>query len=115
MPLSIEKSAFAPAGKDDGLRVLVTRFKPYGLGRKDWDLWLTDLAPSKALVKGFLAGQMNWKRFAADYKKEIAAQKSLLRTLRFMSEEGRTITLLCSCGNSDQCHRRVLRDAIEKA
>ena len=115
MPLLIEKSAFAPAGREDGLRLLVTRFKPYGLGKKDWDLWLTDLAPSKALVKGFHADKMSWKDFAARYKKEIAAQKSLLRTLRFMSAEGRRITLLCACDKPDQCHRRLLRDAIEKA
>ena len=115
MPVLIEKSAFAPAGKGDGLRLLVTRFKPFGLGKKDWHLWLADLAPSKALVKGFLAGTMSWKDFAARYKKEIAAQKSLLRTLRFMSAEGRRITLLCACDKPDQCHRRLLRDAIEKA
>ncbi|MFO0986227.1 MAG: DUF488 family protein [Alphaproteobacteria bacterium] len=115
MPVLIEKSAFAPAGKGDGLRLLVTRFKPFGLGKKDWHLWLADLAPSKALVKGFLAGTMSWKDFAARYKKEIAGQKSLLRTLRFLSGEGRPITLLCACDTPDRCHRRLLRDAIEKA
>ena len=115
MPLLIEKNAVAPAGREDGLRLLVTRFKPYGLGKKDWDLWLTDLAPSKALVKGFLAGKMTWARFASAYRKEVAAQKSLLRTLKFMSGEGRRITLLCSCDKPDQCHRRLLRDAIERS
>lgn len=115
MPVLIEKSAFAPAGKGDGLRLLVTRFKPFGLGKKDWHLWLADLTPSKALVKGFLAGTMSWKDFAARYKKEIAGQKSLLRTLRFLSGEGRPITLLCACDTPDRCHRRLLRDAIEKA
>ncbi len=115
MPVLIEKSAFAPTGKGDGLRLLVTRFKPFGLGKKDWHLWLADLAPSKALVKGFLAGTMSWKDFAARYKKEIAGQKSLLRTLRFLSGEGRPITLLCACDTPDRCHRRLLRDAIEKA
>ena len=115
MPVLIEKSAFAPAGKEDGLRLLVTRFKPFGLGKKDWHLWLADLAPSKARVKGVLAGTMSWKDFAARYKKEIAGQKSLLRTLRFLSGEGRPITLLCACDTPDRCHRRLLRDAIEKA
>jgi uncharacterized protein YeaO (DUF488 family) len=66
-------------------------------------------------VKGFLAGKMKWKTFASSYRKEIAAQKSLLRTLKFMSDEGRPITLLCACEKPDQCHRRLLRDAIEKA
>jgi uncharacterized protein YeaO (DUF488 family) len=115
MPLLIEKSAFAPAGPEDGLRLLVTRFKPYGLCKKDWDLWLTDLAPSKALVKGFHAGKMAWKRFASAYRQEIDEQKSLLRLLKHMSAEGRPITLLCACEKPDQCHRRLLRDAIEKA
>jgi uncharacterized protein YeaO (DUF488 family) len=32
-----------------------------------------------------------------------------------MSAEGRPITLLCACEKPDQCHRRLLRDAIEKA
>ncbi len=115
MPLLIEKSAFSPAGPEDGLRLLVTRFKPYGLGKRDWDLWLTDLAPSKALVKGFHAGKMPWSKFAGAYRKEIGAQKSLLRTLKFMSGEGRPITLLCACETPGQCHRRLLRDAIDKA
>ncbi|HEY7607948.1 MAG TPA: DUF488 family protein [Alphaproteobacteria bacterium] len=115
MPLLIEKSAYSPAGTEDGLRLLVTRFKPYGLGRKDWNLWLTDLAPSAALVKGFHAGKLDWKRFAAAYRKEVGARKSLLRLLRHMSEEGRPITLLCACEKPDQCHRRLLRDAIAKA
>ena len=115
MPLLIEKGAYAPAGKADGLRLLVTRFKPYGLGKKDWDLWLRDLSPSSALVKGFKAGKLPWRRFASAYRKEIRAQKSLLRMLRFMSDEGRTITLLCACEKPDQCHRRLLRDAVEKA
>jgi uncharacterized protein YeaO (DUF488 family) len=66
-------------------------------------------------VKGFLAGKMKWKDFASRYRKEIAGQKSLLRTLRFMSAEGRPITLLCACDKPDQCHRRLLRDAIERA
>jgi len=115
MPLLIEKGAYAPAGKEDGLRLLVTRFKPYGLGKKDWHLWLRDLSPSKALVKGFLTGKIEWRRFAAGYKKEIAAQKSLLRLLKLMSGEGRRITLLCACEKPDRCHRRLLRDAIERA
>lgn len=115
MPLLIEKGAYAPAGKEDGLRLLVTRFKPYGLGKKDYDLWLRDLSPSAALVKGFQAGKLDWKRFAGQYRKEIEAQKSLLRMLKFMSDEGRPITLLCACAKPDQCHRRLLRDAIERA
>jgi uncharacterized protein YeaO (DUF488 family) len=115
MPLLIEKGAYAPADRADGLRVLVTRFKPYGLGKKDWDLWLTDLAPSAALVKGYHAGTLAWPRFASLYRREIQRQKSLLRTLRFMSDEGRAITLLCSCEKPDRCHRRLLRDAIAKA
>jgi len=115
MPLLIEKGAYAPADKADGLRILVTRFKPYRLGKADWDLWLRDLAPSAILVKSFLAGKLPWRRFASAYRKEIRAQKSLLRTLRFVSDEGRAITLLCACATPDQCHRRLLRDAIEKA
>ena len=115
MPLLIGKSAFAPAGPEDGLRLLVTRFKPYGLGKKDWDLWLTDLAPSKTLVKGFLAGKLDWKRFASAYRKEVGAQKSLLRLLKHMSDEDRPITLLCTCEKPDRCHRRLLRDAIARA
>jgi uncharacterized protein YeaO (DUF488 family) len=115
MPLLIEKSAFAPAEKRDGLRVLVTRFKPYGLGKRDWDLWLADLAPSAALVKGFQAGRIDWTRFARAYRGGIKAQKSLLRLLRHLSDEGRAITLLCACKTPERCHRRLLRDAIERA
>jgi uncharacterized protein YeaO (DUF488 family) len=115
MPLLIEKGAYAPAEKSDGLRVLVTRFKPYGLGKNDWDLWLADLAPSAGLVKGFKAGRLGWARFASAYRAEMKARRSLLRMLKFMSDEGRAITLLCACEKPDHCHRRLLRDAIERA
>jgi uncharacterized protein YeaO (DUF488 family) len=115
MPLLIEKSAFDPAGKEDGLRLLVTRFKPYGLGKKDYDLWLRDLSPSTGLVKGFLAEKLTWPRFAAAYRREIRGQTSLLKTLRRLSDEGRALTLLCACPTPERCHRRLLRDAISKA
>ena len=115
MPLLIEKNAYAPAARADGLRLLVTRFKPRGIGKADYHLWLRDLAPSAALVKGFHAGTVDWRAFAKRYRGEVQRHKSLLRTLRLMSDEGRPLTLLCACERPDRCHRSLLRDAIAKA
>ena len=42
------KRIYEPAGKDDGLRVLVDRLWPRGIAKKKAriDLWLRDLSPS---------------------------------------------------------------------
>ena len=45
------KRIYEPAGKDDGLRVLVDRLWPRGIAKQKAhiDLWLRDLSPSDGL------------------------------------------------------------------
>ena len=44
-----------PRGPQDGLRVLITRYRPRGLKKADetWDVWIKDLAPSAELLADF--------------------------------------------------------------
>ena len=52
------KSIHTPAVPDDGLRVLVTRFRGRGLPTSRYDLWLPSLGPSEELLHGFLEGKI---------------------------------------------------------
>ncbi len=115
MPLKTKKSAFDPAAKADGMRVLVSRFWPRGVARDKVDLYLVDLAPTKDLLFAFQAGEISWREFSSRYRKEMTGQRSALRLLRHLDAEGRTLSLLCSCADPDRCHRTLLAGLIEKA
>ena len=114
MPLKTQKTIFDPAARADGTRILATRFWPRGVAKDKADLYLVDLAPSKDLVQAFQAGEIDWRVFAARYRKEMAGQRSALRLLNHMARD-RTLTLLCSCPDPNRCHRTLLADLIEKA
>lgn len=114
MPLKTTKNVFDPADKGDGTRILATRFWPRGVAKGKVDLYLVDLAPSKGLLQAFQGGEIDWRTFAARYRKEMAGQRSALRLLNHMARD-RTLTLLCSCPDPDRCHRTLLAGLIDKA
>lgn len=116
MPVHFAKNVFDPADPAaDGLRVLATRFWPRGVKKDAADLYLPDLAPSKALVQAFKAGDMTWPEFKRRYKAEMRGQTSLLRTLRWLDRRGDDITLLCACDAPERCHRSILADLVGRA
>ncbi len=90
-----------------------------------YDLWLPALGPSERLL-GCFAG-LSWREFSREYLREVWAseeidrknhtiknhgQKSLLRTLRYLSRRQR-VTLLCHCDeDAEHCHRHLLRKLL---
>ena len=123
------KSVHTPAGPDDGLRILVTRFRGRGLPADCCDVWMASLGPSERLLKTVQAGEITWREFARRYRAELQApaatdtdnatiknhgQKFTLRLVAKLAEQG-NVTLLCHCAeDAKQCHRFLLRDLIAR-
>ena len=115
MPVMFEKSAWdTRQSRKDGLRILATRYWPRGLTRDQVDLYLPDLAPSKELLAERQAGEIEHPEFRHRYREEMKQQKSLIRTLHWLSEGGQILTVMCNCEESTYCHRRILAGLIEK-
>lgn len=124
------RSVWSEKKKDDGLRILVTRFRGRGLPTSQYDVWMPSLGPSEALLKAVLAEKIDWKTFTKKYREELFldgpiddrsetiknhGQKSTLRLLKALGEQ-QNVTLMCHCDeDATQCHRFLLEKEIAKA
>jgi len=109
-----------PREPDDGYRLLICRYRPRALPKKDetWDGWCSDLGPSKELhadYYGKTGPPIGMEEYRRRYLQEMEAQAEFIEELAMMVNEGKTITLLCSsaCVNEKLCHRTLLRELIE--
>ena len=112
-----------PAEPGDGTRILICRYRPRGVAKKDetWDAWMTDLAPSvelHAAVYGKVGREpISWPLYRAAYLREMRKSESRARIadLACRVASGESITLLCSssCERESRCHRSLLRDLID--
>jgi uncharacterized protein YeaO (DUF488 family) len=108
--------------KDDGFRLLICRYRPRALPKKDetWDLWWQHLGPSKELHAAFYGKSgppINWDEYRRRYLEEMTGQEQQ-ETIEVLAEQvaaGKTITLLCSsaCTDGIHCHRFLLKKLIE--
>jgi uncharacterized protein YeaO (DUF488 family) len=111
-----------PPGPDEGVRILVTRYRPRALpkGQETWDRWEPDLGPSKPLHAAAYAknGSLGiaWAEYRARYLAEMRSQSAAIAELAELVRSGGTVTLLCSsqCDRESRCHRSLLRELIEK-
>jgi uncharacterized protein YeaO (DUF488 family) len=109
-----------PAEEDDGYRLLICRYRPRGLAKKDetWDAWCAALGPSRALHADYYGKHgppISWDEYRRRYLEEMRLQPELLDELAAMMREGKTISLLCSsaCVDAARCHRTLLKELIE--
>lgn len=112
----------AEAEPDDGLRVLVCRYRPRALpkAKETWDVWLRDLGPSPVLFDAFRGkGQraITIAEYLARYTEEMSAQREKIAGLAARLDRGENVTLLCSkdCLIPQMCHRTALAKLIEAA
>jgi uncharacterized protein YeaO (DUF488 family) len=105
--------------KDEGFRILVTRYRPRGLPKADetWDAWEPNLGPSKQLHAAAYAKVglgISWDGYVARYTAEMRPHKDRIAKLAEKLRNGETITLLCSsqCVRESRCHRSLLRQMI---
>jgi uncharacterized protein YeaO (DUF488 family) len=119
------KSVYSPIDrKNDGFRILVTRFRGRGMKTNRYDVWMPSLGPSERLL---LNGMDTWAQYAREYKKELFmdgpvdlrsktiknhGQKFTLRLIRKLAKK-ENVTLMCHCDeDAEHCHRYVLRELI---
>ena len=122
------KSVFSPIEpRKDGLRILATRFRGRGMPTSRYHVWMANLGPSEKLLKGALAGKIEWGEFSRRYRKELFeggtidarnntiknhGQKFTLRLLQKLGKNG-TVTLMCHCAEDEaQCHRHILQKIL---
>lgn len=109
------------AEEGDGFRLLVCRYRPRALPKKDetWEAWNKDLGPSRDLHAAFYGkhgAPITWDEYRRRYLDEMKEQTAPIAELAKRVAAGETITLLCSsaCEDAMRCHRVLLRELIEK-
>ena len=109
------KSIYSPIDKDDGLRVLITRFYPRGVKREKYDIWIRPLSPSAELLKKFKNSDIIWEDFKSSLLEEICTNIDSVEAIRTLHMYNTTqdITLLCYEKDGSPCHRYMVRDLIE--
>jgi uncharacterized protein YeaO (DUF488 family) len=105
------KRIYEPAGSEDGLRILVDRLWPRGVGKEDaaLDLWLKEVAPSTELRTWFGHDPRLFGEFADRYRAELEENPGLDRLLEAV-RENETVTLLYGARDPECNHAAVLRD-----
>ncbi len=114
--LILTKSIYEPVDAKDGLRVLVTRYYPRRVKRERFDLWIRELSPSAKLLQSYRAKEMDWRKFSANFTKELLANpesKKAMRNLQELSKKG-NVTLLCYERAGENCHRLILQRLLLK-
>ncbi|HET9754050.1 MAG TPA: DUF488 family protein [Myxococcales bacterium] len=106
----------------DGLRLLISRYRPRGVRREDetWDEWDANLGPSRDLhadAYGKRGREIDWDEYRQRYLQEMKEQTARIEALAERVRRGETLTLLCSsaCEDDARCHRSLLRGLIEEA
>ena len=125
------KSVHSPIEPEDGLRILIARFRGRGMPKDRYDVWMANLGPSERLLRAYQSGEVSWPEYTRRYKSEIGGesspfdernrtiknlgQKFTLRLLRHLAER-ETVTLLCHCDEEEMhCHRHLLKRLIERS
>jgi uncharacterized protein YeaO (DUF488 family) len=91
---------------------------------------MPSLAPSEQTLRAVQAGRTTWAQFARKYRRELQmdgpidtrsatiknhGQKFTLRLLQKLAKKG-NVTVMCHCPeDSLECHRHILKKAIERA
>lgn len=121
------RSVWSEPKKDDGLRILATRFRGRGLPTSRYDVWMPSLGPSERLLRAVQSGRITWPKFLREYRAELTmdgpidarsrtiknhGQKFTIRLLQQLAKS-MNVTVMCHCAEDQrQCHRHELRKLI---
>jgi len=105
------KRAYEAAEGADGYRVLVDRLWPRGVtkAKARVDLWLKEVAPSDAARKSFGHDPEKWGEFQRRYGRELDEKADLLRRLKELEREHKTLTLLFAAKDEERNNAVVLK------
>ncbi|AAK42054.1 DUF488 domain-containing protein [Saccharolobus solfataricus] len=106
------KRVYDPIERDDGIRILVDRLWPRGIGKDKVDLWLKDIAPSDELRKWFSHDTSKWDEFKKKYFEELDANPKISVLLQLI-KKGENITLLYA-SKSPYNNAVALKEYLEK-
>ena len=100
----------------DGLRILITRFRPRYVkkGNENWDAWYKELAPSRQLwYDYFKSNKIDWNQYRERFIEEMRdnpKSTELIHWLCKFENNNTNITLMCFCKNEKSCHRSIVKD-----
>jgi len=111
------KRVYDAPSKEDGYRILVDRLWPRGLSKEKAkvDLWLREIAPSDELRKRFCHDPEKWREFNEKYAEELKSKRDLLRKIRQIEEEKRTVTLLYVAKDEEHNNAVALSNMLKSA
>lgn len=101
------KRVYEKSEKEDGFRILVDRLWPRGLTKEkaDIDLWLKEIAPSKALRQWFDHDPEKWNEFKKRYLLELKVNKEPMVILRELIQK-EDVTLVYAA--KDEAHNEAI-------
>jgi len=107
------KCMFAPVEEFDGTRIIVSGGCPSGIS---FDEHCFELAPSKKLLYDYKYHGLSWKEYEVQFFQLMKGRRAhrKIRELAERSNNGETITLLCFEKTDEHCHRRLVKNLIEK-
>lgn len=107
------KSIYDEKDTSDGTRILIMRKWPRGIKKDKIDEWDKSYAPSEELLADWNNDRIPFKGFKSRYLKEMKLCMDKIKELskRAKSE---TLTLLCHERDDKYCHRKMLKEFIEK-
>jgi uncharacterized protein YeaO (DUF488 family) len=110
------KSIYEPAGPEDGVRVLVTRYYPRGVKKDRFDRWEKALSPSRELLAAYRSGRKSWDQFKVSFLSEMRARPESVESLRVVSSLAKVqdVTLLCYERPGLNCHRHLVRAILSR-
>ncbi len=102
------KRAYDAAEPADGYRVLVDRLWPRGVSKEKahLDLWMKEIAPSDGLRKWFGHDPKRWPEFQKRYRAELRKNSALVKQLKELEKQHRTVTLVYSA--HDELHNQAI-------
>lgn len=112
----IKTSYISLLNKTSGIRVLVTRHRPKSLKTGDYEVWAQELSPSKELLETYKAGNCSWEEFEEKFKQELSVSQQAQIKLAELKELAATneVALFCYEKKESTCHRKILKELIER-
>jgi len=112
MPVNT-KCIYDMSGCGDGLKILVTTYWPRGIKKEKVDRWEKELGTPPDLIKKWKGGSIDWATFSREYLKAMKSKKEKIAELAELAGK-EDITILCTCREGNQCHRKILKKLIER-
>jgi uncharacterized protein YeaO (DUF488 family) len=110
--------------RNEGLRLGTVRLLPRGVKKQDYgklnyfDVWLPELAPSRALVSYARAKpwtDARWAAYKRRYLREMRVPETrrLITMLAALSKQA-NFSICCYCETSGRCHRSLLAELLRE-